>query len=81
MTGEKRKRNMFEVLGDIAVELFQPLVIRSHQLAPGIGGYRPAHLHAALDELKKATGPFLISTACRCHGVITGLEKVSQEKR
>lgn len=79
MTGEKRKQNMFEVLGEIALKPFQSLVIRSHQLAPGIGGYRPAHLHALIEALKKAAGPFLISTACRCHGVITGLEKVPHE--
>jgi len=26
--------------------------------------------------VKQAEGPFLVSTACRCHGVITGFERL-----
>ncbi len=75
-TGKKRKQNMFEILGDIRVSSYRPLVIRSHQLGPGIGGYRPHQLFSLMDQVEKATGHLLVSTACRCHGVITGLERV-----
>ena len=75
-TGKKRKQNMFEILGQIRLSPFQPLAIRSHQLGPGIGGYRPRQLLSLLDEVEKARGHLLVSTACRCHGVITGLERL-----
>jgi len=73
--GKKRKQNMFEILGDIRLDPFQPLAIRSHQLGPGIGGYRTRQLFSLLDQVERASGHLLVSTACRCHGVITGLER------
>ncbi|MFO7986645.1 MAG: hypothetical protein R6U38_12345 [Desulfatiglandaceae bacterium] len=76
VTGKKRKQNMFEVLGEIDLKPFQSLVIRSHQLGPGIGGYRPSRLYSLRQEMEQSPGPFLVSTACRCHGVITGLKWV-----
>ena len=76
VTREKRKQNMFEILGDIQLGPFQPLAIRSHQLGPGIGGYRTKQLSSLLDQVKQARGHLLVSTACRCHGVITGLKRL-----
>ncbi|MDZ7699338.1 MAG: potassium transporter [Deltaproteobacteria bacterium] len=76
VTGKKRKQNMFEILREVVLSPFQSLVIRSHQLGPGIGGYRPAQLRSLREDMKHSIGPFLVSTACRCHGVITGIEKV-----
>ena len=73
VTAEPRKRNMYEILGDIQIPDFEPLVIRSHQLGPGIGGYRPEELFALSKHLDSASGGFLLGTACRCHGVVTGL--------
>lgn len=75
VTGEPRKRNMFEILSDIQLPPFKALAIRSHQLGAGIGGYRPKHLFELLDKMERAKGQLLVSTACRCHGVITGLER------
>lgn len=76
VTGKPRKQNMFEILGDIRLPPFQPLNIRSRQLGPGIGGYRPEQLFALLSKVTLVKGNFLVSTACRCHGVITGLERL-----
>ena len=76
VTGKKRKQNMFEILGDIRLAHLQPLAIRSHQLGPGIGGYRTRQLFSLLDRVERASGHLLVSTACRCHGVITGLERL-----
>lgn len=73
VTREPRKQNMFEVLEDIRMPRFQSWVIRSHQLGPGIGGYRPGQLFELLDQVKNAENSLLVSTACRCHGVVTGL--------
>lgn len=76
VTGEPRKRNMFEILGNLQLPPFKALGIRSHQLGAGIGGYRPQRLFALFDKVQKARGQLLVSTACRCHGVITGLERI-----
>ena len=71
-----RKQNMFELLGNLNIEPFKALTIRSHQLGPGIGGYHPEQLFELMESVRQATGSIALSTACRCHGVITGLERV-----
>ena len=76
VTQTTRERNMFEILGDIKVPPFQPLVIRSYQLGPGIGGYRPEQLFDLLSEVEQAKGHLAVCTACRCHGVVTGLKRL-----
>jgi hypothetical protein len=76
VTQKPRKRNMFEVLADIKMPAFQSLVIRSHQLGPGIGGYRPVMLFELLERVKQAGSNLLVSTACRCHGVVTGMARI-----
>lgn len=73
ITAELRRRNMFEILGDLNLPSFEPIAIRSHQLGPGIGGYRPAQLFNLDKRLETIRGGILLSTACRCHGVISGL--------
>jgi hypothetical protein len=76
ITRNARKQDMFELLGNLDIEAFMALNIRSYQLGPGIGGYRPEHLMAIRDSVRQARGAILLSTACRCHGVITGLERI-----
>jgi len=76
VTGEKRRRNMFDLLGDFAFQSFRSLNIRSRQLGPGIGGYRPENLFSLLEGVQTSGGPLMVSTACRCHGVITGMERL-----
>ena len=73
-TGKPRKQNMFELLTEIPFPPWENLVIRSHQLGPGIGGYRPQQLFDLAAQIEKTHGPILLSTACRCHGVMTGLQ-------
>ncbi len=76
VTGDMRKHNMFELLGNLDIEPFKALNIQSHQLGPGIGGYRPDQLYELMENVEQTPGPILVSTACRCHGVITGLERI-----
>jgi hypothetical protein len=76
ITSEKRKENLYDVLANLGVEQFKPLNIRSHQLGPGIGGYRPEDLFDLMESVDQTRGPIMLSTACRCHGVITGLERL-----
>jgi hypothetical protein len=73
-TGKPRKQNMFERLGEIWFPPWQSRVIRSHQLGPGIGGYRVRELFELAERVENTRGPLLLSTACRCHGVITGFQ-------
>jgi hypothetical protein len=81
VTQTPRKQNMFELLEHIEIPRFQSLVIRSHQLAAGVGGYRPEQLFSLLHQAENAKSDVLISTSCRCHGVITGLKNQSLSRR
>ncbi len=76
ITRKRRKENMYDVLANINIGPFKALNIRSHQLGPGIGGYRPEDLFDLMASVDQTRGPFMVSTACRCHGVITGLERL-----
>jgi hypothetical protein len=73
VTQKPRKRNMFDLLAAIEYPAFQSLVIRTLQLGPGIGGYRPVMLFKLLEQVQQAKSKLLVSTACRCHGVVTAL--------
>jgi hypothetical protein len=75
VTQERRKRNMFDLLADLPVSPFRPVVIRSHQLGPGIGGYRPSQLMDLLSRIDNGPPKVLLGTACRCHGVLTAMEQ------
>lgn len=75
-TGEPRKPNLFDILRNTRFPGFRSEVIRSRQLGPGVGGYRPRQLFDLLDQLERMQGDILVSTACRCHGVITGINRL-----
>ncbi len=72
-TGQPRPGNLFERLAAMRVAGFDTIVVRSWQLAPGVGGYPMASLRAVLGEIERKPGTYLIATCCRCHGVIDGL--------
>jgi len=64
-------------------ENFESNVIRSRQLAPGVGGYSLETLLDLFEKIKKAMAPrrtILISTSCRCHGVISALAFAPNKK-
>ncbi len=71
-TGQKRKQDMFTLLKDIRFGQFLPVVIRSEQLGPGVGGYRPKALFDLAGQIRRCDGLFFVATACRCHAVISG---------
>ncbi len=77
-TREKRLKPLYKILNDLE-GAFESRVIRSHQLGPGIGGFRPKVLLDLLENLKNlkkkigSGGLILISTASHCHGVTSGL--------
>ncbi|MFP4193955.1 MAG: potassium transporter [Desulfobacterales bacterium] len=76
-TGKKREENLFEKLENIKIPGFEMLVLKSRQLAPGVGGYQPRDLFGLYEKLTEKPGHYLIATACRCHGVITALTSQS----
>ncbi|MFW6240200.1 MAG: hypothetical protein ACOC98_06260 [Thermodesulfobacteriota bacterium] len=51
-------------------------MVRSHQLAPGVGGVRPDQLWRLLRQVSDTPGLQAVATACRCHGVVTALERI-----
>ena len=70
-TGESRPMDLFRLLGKFDLDDVLPIVIRSHQLLPGVGGIYPADLMSALDTVcNYSHRPMMIATACRCHGVV-----------
>lgn len=75
VTQQPRHQDLFLYLSHIQVPGFASLVLTSHQLAPGVGGYRPKELFQLLSLVEQSQEKVLISTACRCHGVMTALEK------
>jgi hypothetical protein len=64
---------LFELIQNIKVPGYKTLVIRSHQLAPGVGGYQLSTLWRLLEVVKSSEKNILVATACRCHGVINAL--------
>jgi hypothetical protein len=73
VTGEGRKANLFELIQKIEVPGYQTLVVRSHQLALGVGGYQLSTLWRLLEAARSSDKNILVATACRCHGVINAL--------
>lgn len=75
VTKQRRPKPLYQILNELEGP-FESRVIRSRQLAPGVGGYRPARLLTLLENIKKRMEPrrtILISTSCRCHGVTSAL--------
>jgi hypothetical protein len=80
VTGESREPPLHQELAALNLPGYQIRGIPSPQLAPGVGGYPPGRLLDLAREMETLEGQVLIATACRCHGVIQGLVKMSGEK-
>lgn len=74
VTGEERDPPLFRQLAEASRPGLPILVVASRQLAPGVGGYAPTRLLELAEKVSRATGPLLVATACRCHGVVHGLQ-------
>lgn len=72
-TKAPRPGNLFDLLAKVQAAGFDVVVMRSLQLAPGVGGYPGSHLWWLLDRVGQKEGSYLIATSCRCHGVIDAL--------
>jgi hypothetical protein len=72
-TRKPRPRILYENLESIVYKDFRSVVIKSCQLVPGTGGFTPDDLFKARDLVLSETTPVLISTACKCHGVMNAV--------
>ncbi len=70
VTGRPRPGTLYKDIAALRVGGVRPVVVRSRQLLPGVGGYRPGDLFAALAQVRSAPGTVALATACRCHGVM-----------
>ncbi|MFC1885212.1 hypothetical protein ACFL2O_10625 [Thermodesulfobacteriota bacterium] len=71
VSGERRQKPLYELMGDLKPQGFGVCVIRSRQIAPGLGGYKVSDL---TETAKRTTEPgfekWLLGTACKCHGIL-----------
>ncbi len=73
-TGKARPGNLYSVFARVSAPGFDVVVLRSWQLAPGVGGYPGRSLSDLLAKIRSRPGRYLVATSCRCHGVMDALE-------
>ena len=73
VTGLPRGEPLFARLAALQPPDRWVVVMRSHQMAPGVGGYRASEIVALRDRLAHERGRWLVATSCRCHGVAGSL--------
>ena len=78
-TGKPRKGFLYKKIEEISCRDYSSIVIRSHQLAPGVGGYQPEALRRGLSQVLKSKCPVLYATACSCHGVIHCFRRLDRQ--
>jgi hypothetical protein len=78
VTRKPRPYNLFERLQRIDVRGFTPIVIRSRQLAEGVGGYGPQVLFDALSLIQRTQTAVVLSTSCRCHAVLHAFKTIKK---
>ncbi len=69
-TRKPRTLILHQRLQSLSCPPFVNVALQSQQLAPGIGGLRPQSLWDGLAAVLAARFPVLLSTACKCHGVV-----------
>lgn len=73
-TRQQRPVPLYHILGSLNSEDFNSLMLKSRQFAPGVGGYYPDDLWLLLSAVKGMPNrPILVSTACKCHGIVNGM--------
>lgn len=74
VTGQDRPAPLYRLLERTGCGNYTPLIVRSRQFGPGVGGYAPADLWELYRRARALRNiPLLIGTACKCHGIIDGL--------
>jgi hypothetical protein len=73
VTGVKRELPLYRLLAERIPLDYRGHILRSRQLAPGVGGYRVEDLLFLENLVRKEGGKWLVGTACRCHGVLSAV--------
>lgn len=74
VTGLPRPAPLYQVLSSLEVAGHRVAGLRSRQLGPGVGGILARELLSILQRIRENPGRWILFTACRCHGVLSGLE-------
>jgi len=75
VTGEKREQPLYALLKNLQLPPFRVHIIRSHQLAPGLGGYKAGDLRETAERvITDGAGMWILGTSCKCHGILTAFE-------
>jgi hypothetical protein len=78
VTGKPRPIDLYRELSAVDPLQMTPVIVRSSQLSPGVGGYRPTDLFDALRKVGACQGPVLLGTACRCHSVLDAFRLIQR---
>lgn len=70
VTGKPRGEDMWLRLSRTDWPQGRVGVLRSRQLAPGIGGLLVQEMLELRERIRPSVGCWLLATACRCHGVV-----------
>ena len=73
VTGEPLSKPLHDMLRRLKLPKFNVVVQRSYQILPGVGGYPLGELDRLPELITK--GKNVLATSCRCHGILTGLER------
>lgn len=74
VTGKKRPEPLYNILEAVQCDEIVPVILRSRQFAPGVGGFFSEDLWNILRSVQaKPETPLLLGTACKCHGIIDGI--------
>jgi len=81
VTGKRRGTPLYALLRGMDLPGYRVHVIRSRQLAPGVGGYKVGDLQELLGRVDSAgEGKWVVATACKCHGVVSAMEVKSETR-
>jgi hypothetical protein len=75
VTGEKRDQPLYALLRNLHLPLSRVHIVRSHQLAPGLGGYKAGDLRETAEKvMTEGATMWILGTSCKCHGILTAFE-------
>jgi hypothetical protein len=81
VTHEPRPQVLCDTLARLNISGYHSVCIVSSQLAPGVGGFQRRTLLRALEEIQAHPGKVLVSTACKCHGVVHAFKYRVEQQR
>ena len=77
VTRARRSYDLYDHIAACAPAGFLPVVLESRQLIPGVGGLRPQDFFDARERIRAETGPIILATASRCHGVLSAFRRTA----